>query len=82
MTIQESMSELATLFAIFDNPKDKFVQLMDMARESASLTENDLWLHFTGLGCGRSSGRRHLPVPDRFRCFDRERFVKHPGKNI
>ena len=40
MTIQESMSELATLFAIFDNPKDKFVQLMDMARESASLTEN------------------------------------------
>ena len=41
MTIQESMSELATLFAIFDNPKDKFVQLMDMARESASLTENE-----------------------------------------
>ena len=41
MTIQESMSELATLFAIFDNPKDKFIQLMDMARESASLTENE-----------------------------------------
>ena len=41
MTIQESMSELAALFAIFDNPKDKFVQLMDMARESGGLTENE-----------------------------------------
>ena len=31
MTIQTSISELAELFAIFDDPKDKFVQLMDMA---------------------------------------------------
>ena len=41
MTIQTSISELAELFAIFDDPKDKFVQLMDMARESAGLKENE-----------------------------------------
>ena len=41
MTIQTSISELSELFAIFDDPKDKFVQLMDMARESAGLKENE-----------------------------------------
>jgi len=39
--IQNTLQELSELFSIFDNPKDKFVQLMDMARESAGLTENE-----------------------------------------
>ena len=41
MIIQNTLQELSELFSIFDNPKDKFVQLMDMARESAGLTENE-----------------------------------------
>ena len=39
MSVQESLSDLNDLFIIFDDPKDKFVQLMDMAKESEKLTE-------------------------------------------
>ncbi|MBL51143.1 MAG: hypothetical protein CMG57_04215 [Candidatus Marinimicrobia bacterium] len=39
MTIQENLKELNDLFSIFDNTKDKFVQLMDMAIESEGLNE-------------------------------------------
>ena len=39
MSVLKSLSDLNDLFIIFDNPKDKFVQLMDMAKESEKLTE-------------------------------------------
>ena len=39
MSVQKSLSDLSDLFIIFDDPKDKFVQLMDMAKESEKLTE-------------------------------------------
>ena len=39
MSVQKSLSDLNDLFIIFDDPKDKFVQLMDMAKESEKLTE-------------------------------------------
>ena len=41
MTIQENLNELSELFSIFDNPKDKFIQLMDMAKELGGLTESE-----------------------------------------
>lgn len=40
MTIQENLNELNDLFSIFDNPKDKFIQLMDMAKDSEGLSES------------------------------------------
>ena len=39
MGVQESLQDLNDLFIIFEDPKDKFVQLMDMAKESEKLTE-------------------------------------------
>ena len=41
MTVQETLQDLNNLFSIFDNPKDKFIQLMDMAKESGGLTESE-----------------------------------------
>ena len=41
MTVQETLQDLNDLFSIFDNPKDKFIQLMDMAKESEGLTESE-----------------------------------------
>ena len=41
MTIQENLNELNELFSIFDNPRDKFIQLMDMAKELGGLTESE-----------------------------------------
>lgn len=41
MTVQETLQDLNDLFSIFDNPKDKFIQLMDMAKESGGLTESE-----------------------------------------
>ena len=42
MTIQENLNELNELFSIFNNPKDKFVQLMDMAKESEGLSDFEM----------------------------------------
>ena len=39
MSVQRSLQDLNDLFIIFEDPKDKFVQLMDMAKESEKLTE-------------------------------------------
>ena len=39
MGVQKSLQDLNDLFIIFEDPKDKFVQLMDMAKESEKLTE-------------------------------------------
>ena len=41
MTIQETLQDLNDLFSIFDNPKDKFIQLMDMAKESEGLPDTE-----------------------------------------
>jgi len=41
MTVRDRLSELEVLFSIFDNPKDKFVQLMDMAKDLDPLAENE-----------------------------------------
>jgi len=41
MIIQETLQELNELFSIFDSQKDKFVQLMDMAKESEGLSESE-----------------------------------------
>ena len=42
MTIHENLNELNDMFSVFDNPKDKFVQLMDMAKESYGLKESEM----------------------------------------
>ena len=39
MGVQKSLQDLNDLFIIFEDPKDKYVQLMDMAKESEKLTE-------------------------------------------
>jgi cysteine desulfuration protein SufE len=38
---QNKLNELRELFEIFEDPKDKFIQLMDMAKESTLFDEND-----------------------------------------
>ena len=37
MTVSEKLSELKDIFNLFDNPKDKYIQLMDMGRKSQEL---------------------------------------------
>ena len=41
MNIQQQLTRLRELFMLFEDPKDKFVQLMDMAKESEHLKENE-----------------------------------------
>ena len=47
MSIQESLSVIEDLFSIFDDPKDKFSQLMYIAKESegTSLVDSLELLH-------------------------------------
>ena len=37
MTVSEKLSELKDVFDLFDNPKDKYIQLMDMGKKSQVL---------------------------------------------
>ena len=37
MIISEKLNELKDVFNLFDNPKDKYIQLMDMGRKSQEL---------------------------------------------
>ena len=37
MTVSEKLSELKDVFDLFDNPKDKYIQLMDMGKNSQML---------------------------------------------
>ena len=37
MTVSEKFNELKDVFNLFDNPKDKYIQLMDMGRKSQEL---------------------------------------------
>ena len=39
MNVQEILQDLNDLFSVFDDPKDKFIQLMDMAKESGQLVD-------------------------------------------
>ena len=39
--MQQQLTSLRELFILFEDPKDKFVQLMDMAKESEQLKENE-----------------------------------------
>ena len=41
MNMQQQLTSLRELFMLFDDPKDKFVQLMDMAKESEQLKDNE-----------------------------------------
>ena len=41
MNIQQQLNSLRELFMLFEDPKDKFVQLMDMAKESEHLKDNE-----------------------------------------
>ena len=41
MKIQEQLNELGEIFMLFEDPKDKCVQLMDMAKESEKLNDNE-----------------------------------------
>lgn len=41
MNMQQQLTILKELFMLFEDPKDKFVQLMDMAKESEQLKENE-----------------------------------------
>ena len=41
MNMQQQLTDLRELFMLFEDPKDKFVQLMDMAKESEPLKENE-----------------------------------------
>ena len=39
--MQQQLNSLRELFMLFEDPKDKFVQLMDMAKESEKLKDNE-----------------------------------------
>ena len=41
MNMQQQLTSLRELFMLFEDPKDKFVQLMDMAKESEKLKDNE-----------------------------------------
>ena len=41
MSIQEELNSLREIFLLFEDPKDKFVQLMDMAKESDKLNDSE-----------------------------------------
>ncbi len=41
MSIKHTLTEMEDLFSIFDDPKDKFSQLMDIAIESSGIPESD-----------------------------------------
>jgi len=40
-TIEEELTNLKEIFEIFENPKDKFLQLMDMAKDHRPLCDKD-----------------------------------------
>ena len=41
MSIENKLKDLYELFSIFEDRKDQFIQLMDMAKESESLKEKE-----------------------------------------
>ena len=41
MAFKDKLNDLRDLFELFEDPKDKFIQLMDMAKESKVLDLSD-----------------------------------------
>ena len=41
MNMQQRLTSLRELFMLFEDPKDKFVQIMDIAKEAEPLKENE-----------------------------------------
>ena len=41
MRINETLNEIEDIFSIFDDPKDRFAQLMDIAKETEGLSDNE-----------------------------------------
>jgi len=41
MTTNEKLEDLKELFDLFDNPKDKYIQLMDMGKNSPGLSQEE-----------------------------------------
>ena len=41
MSIQKTINEIEDLFSIFDDPKEKFAQLMDIAKEYEGIPEKE-----------------------------------------
>ena len=41
ITVKENLFDLESLFRIFENPKDKFIQLMDMAKDLEPLSDDE-----------------------------------------
>ena len=51
MSIQKSMSDIEELFSVFDDPKDKLAQLMDIAKESEGIPINERTEETRVYGC-------------------------------
>ena len=51
MSIKHTLTEIEDLFSIFDDPKDKFSQLMDIAKESNGIPESDRSDKYKVSGC-------------------------------
>ncbi len=41
MTLNEKLEDIKELFDLFDNPKDKYIQLMDMGKKSPGLSQEE-----------------------------------------
>ena len=51
MSIQQSMSDIEELFSIFDDPKDRLAQLMDLAKESEGIPVSERTEETRVYGC-------------------------------
>ena len=51
MSILDTMSDIEDLFSIFDDPKDKFAQLMDIAKEFDGIPTNEKTAEAKVPGC-------------------------------
>ena len=78
MSIQKSMADIEDLFSVFDDPKDKLAQLMDIAKESEGIPINQRTEETRVYGCaskawviGRKIGNSYV-----FRCDSDALIVK------
>ena len=78
MSIQQSMSDIEDLFSIFDDPKDRLAQLMDLAKESEGIPVSERTEETRVYGCasqawviGRKIGNNYV-----FRCDSDALIVK------
>jgi len=78
MSIQKSMADIEDLFSVFDDPKDKLAQLMDIAKESEGIPINQRTEETRVYGCasqawviGRKIGNNYV-----FRCDSDALIVK------